>query len=184
MKRTLKIDRTWTLFLDRDGVINKKLEDDYVKCLDEFEFLPGVLSTIPILNSLFARTLITTNQRGIARNLMTKEDLSIVHEYMLNEVQKFSGKIDKIYFCPHDRHENCGCRKPQPGMALQAQKDFPQIDFSKSLIIGDSISDMKFGKSVGMKTVFISKERIQESCIDCIYPNLKSVAQSFEERNL
>lgn len=154
----LKIDNTWALFLDRDGVINKRLMDDYVKHVGEFEFLPGVPEAIAKFSKIFGKIFIVTNQRGIARGLMTADDLSAVHKYMLEGIQKAGGRIDRIFFCPHDRHENCGCRKPDLGMALKAKEEFPEIDFSKSLMLGDTGSDIKFGETAGMYTVLISDE--------------------------
>ncbi len=152
----LKIDKSWTLFLDRDGVINVRLIDDYVKNIGEFEFMPGVPEAIAKLSKIFGRVFVVTNQRGIARKLMTIEDLRQVNDYMLDGVKKAGGRINRIYFCPHDRNEGCGCRKPDTGMALQAKKEFPEVDFKKSIMVGDSTSDLEFGKNAGMYTVHIN----------------------------
>ena len=112
-----------TLFLDRDGVINKKIEGDYVKNWSQFEFLPNVIDALKILNNLFDRVIIVTNQRGIGRGLMSEKDLENIHNQMLSIFRKEGIKIDKIYYCPHDyEKEICSCRKPQIGMALQAKK--------------------------------------------------------------
>ncbi len=154
----LKIDRTWSLFLDRDGVINKRLIDDYVKNIAEFQFLPGVIEAVAGLSGIFGKIFIVTNQRGIAGGLMSIEDLGRVHGFMLGEIEKAGGRIDKIYFCPHDRDENCGCRKPDIGMALKAREDFPEVDFSKSVMVGDSASDLEFGEKAGMVAVHINDE--------------------------
>lgn len=151
-----KIDRSWTLFLDRDGVINKRLIDDYVKNIREFEFLPGVQEALAEFAKVFGRIFVVTNQRGIARGLMTEHDLHLVNEYMLAELQKAGGRIDKVYYCPHDRDENCGCRKPAIGMALKAKQDYPEIDFSKAIMIGDSPSDIEFGENAGMRTIYVA----------------------------
>lgn len=152
----LNIDKSWTLFLDRDGVINKRLIDDYVKNIDEFEFLPGVREAIAKFSGIFGRIFVVTNQRGIARKLMTEQDLLSVNNFMISNLKKTGGKIDKVYFCPHNRHENCGCRKPAIGMALKAKEDFPAISFEKSIMVGDSLSDIEFGKNAGMLTVHIT----------------------------
>lgn len=150
--------RKFFVFLDRDGVINKKLENDYVKKIDEFEFLPNAIEAVKNLNDIFDRTIIVTNQRGIGRGLMSEEDLNLVHRFMLNELQKRGAKIDAIYFCPHDNEvQFCECRKPNIGMALKAKSDFPEIDFSKSFMVGDSISDMEFGRNAGMLKIYIGK---------------------------
>lgn len=156
--KSLNIDKTWTLFLDRDGVINRRIVDDYVKKWEEFEFLEGVLDAIKIFNEKFGRIVVVTNQQGIGKGLMRIEDLELIHKNMVYEITYFKGRIDKAYFSPYLASENHPTRKPNIGMALQAQKDFPEIDFSKSLMIGDSKSDIEFGKNAGMKTIFIGKE--------------------------
>ena len=154
----LKIDKTWTLFLDRDGVINVRLIDDYVKNPDDFIFVEGVLEAIRDLSEKFGRIVIVTNQQGIGKGLMTESELEKVHNKMLAEINKFGGKIDRIYFSPFRKEENNITRKPQIGMALQARKEFPNINFKKSIMIGDSISDILFGKKLKMKTVFVSDD--------------------------
>lgn len=156
--KDLNIDKSWSLFLDRDGVINKRLMDDYVKNLDEFEFIEGVPEAIKKFSMIFGKIFIITNQRGIARKIMTENDLQKVHDFMLEEIKNCGGIVDKIYFCPHDRDENCGCRKPSPGMALKAKKDFPEIDFNKSIMVGDTAPDIKFGQNAGMYTIKITSK--------------------------
>jgi len=148
-----------TLFLDRDGVINKKRENDYVRKWEQFEFLPNVIEALKILNDFFDRIIIVTNQRGIGRGLMTEKDLDDIHQKMLSFLTKEEIKIDKIYYCPHDyKKEICNCRKPDIGMALQAKNDFPDIDFKKSIMVGDSLSDIEFGKKVGIKSFLIGEK--------------------------
>jgi len=150
----LILDSSWTLFLDRDGVINEKLENDYVKNWDEFKFKEGALQAIAGLGKIFGRVFVVTNQRGVGLGLMTEEILNEIHEKMLSDVVKESGRIDKIYYCT-ETDKNAECRKPNIGIGLKAKDDYPEIEFSKSIMIGDSISDMEFGKNLGMKTVFI-----------------------------
>jgi len=152
----LKIDKGWTLFLDRDGVINLHYPNDYVKNWDEFYFLEGSLDALTQLAKIFRRILIVTNQQGVGRGLMSREDLEFIHAEMLKEVRKHGGRIHAIYTAT-DLKENDikGMRKPDTGMAKRAKKDFPEIDFSKSIIVGDSISDMEFGRNAGMITVFV-----------------------------
>ena len=156
------IDKSWTLFLDRDGVINRRLLDDYVKRWDEFEFLPGVKEAIAKLSRIFGRVVIVSNQQGIGKGLMTEKDLDHIHSMMVHEIEEAGGRIDAIYHCPELKEKNPECRKPKPGMALQAQKDFPEIDFEKSVMIGDSESDIEFGKRLGMLTVFTKKLTLPE----------------------
>ncbi len=162
----INIDKSWSLFLDRDGVINEKLENDYVKCWDEFIFKNRSLEAIAGLGETFGRIIVVTNQRGVGLGLMTEEALKKIHDNMLEEVSKVSGRIDKIYYCT-GVDDNSECRKPNIGMGLKAKSDFPEIEFSKSIMVGDSISDMEFGKNLGMKTVFIGDMSEHEE-IDCL----------------
>jgi histidinol-phosphate phosphatase family protein len=157
--KTLKIDSSWTLFLDRDGVINKRLIDDYVKTTSEFEFIEGAEESIALFNQLFARVLVITNQQGIGKELMSHEDLDEIHAHMNRELEGHGGKIDRFYYCSMLASDKHNCRKPNPAMGLWAKKDFPEIDFQKSIMVGDSISDIEFGNNLGMTTVFISPEK-------------------------
>ncbi len=155
-----KIDKSWTLFLDRDGVINKKKENDYVLKWEQFEFISGTLDAIKELTSLFGKIIIVTNQQGIGRGYMTETDLKIIHKNMLAEINSSGGKIDAVYFAPQIKESNHSDRKPNVGMALKAKKDFPAIDFRKSIMAGDSLSDMEFGHRLGMLNVLINEENI------------------------
>lgn len=159
ISKPLVIDKSWTLFLDRDGVINVKLEGDYVKKIEEFEFTENAINAIAKLKQLFGKMVVVTNQQGIAKGLYTEEDLNVVHAYMQEQLAKENAQVDKIYFCPAlNGDTRFNCRKPDIGMALQAQNDYPEIDFSKSVMVGDSISDMEFGRKLGMYTVFIAED--------------------------
>ena len=147
-----------TLFLDRDGVINVKLEARYVRNSNEFEYIQGALVAISKLSKLFKRILIVTNQQGIGKGIMTADDLNLLHSFMTSEIGKLNGKIDKIYFCPHLVSENCNCRKPNPGMINQAIADFPDIDLQNSYLIGDSDSDIEAGNRMNLNTVKVDNE--------------------------
>ena len=153
--RDLAVDNNWTLFLDRDGVLNKKLEGDYVKSWAQFEWLPNAQESIKKLSLIFGKIIILTNQQGIGKGLMSKSDLEKVHNKMLSEIEDTGGVLDGIYYCPHLVEDNCDCRKPKPGMAYQAKEDYPDIDYSRSVILGDSVSDIELGSLLGMVTVFI-----------------------------
>ena len=170
--KDLNITKDWTLFLDRDGVINKKLDNDYVKHWIEFEFLEGVFEALKKLDSVFGKIVVVTNQQGIGKGLYRTEDLELIHKNMLYEINYLGGRIDKVYFSPYLNSLNHPTRKPRIGMALQAQKDFPEIDFSKSIIVGDSLSDMEFGRNAGMKTAFISEEKKKDERIDMQFSSL------------
>ncbi len=155
----LEINNSWTLFLDRDGVINRKLENDYVKNFEEeFEFLPHVRESLEILRKIFQKIIVVTNQQGVGKGFMDEEDVMEIHAKMLYELHQNQMIIDEIYYCPSLASANDPNRKPEIGMAIQAKDDFAEIDFAKSLIIGDSISDMKFGRDAGMKTLLFSAD--------------------------
>jgi len=111
---------------------------------------------------------------------MSPGDLEIVHAYMLNEIEKVGGKVDQVFFCPELNETNHPDRKPQIGMALKAKSEFPEIDFSKSIMVGDSISDMEFGKNAGMKTVFITaqSEKFAGTNVDAICESLANFTDS------
>lgn len=172
------IDKSWTLFLDRDGVINRRLEDDYIKKISEFVFLDGVPEAIRILSGVFGKIFVVTNQQGIGKGLMNEADLISIHTYMIKNIEKRGGKIDQIYFCPELDGINHPDRKPQTGMALKAKQDYPEIDFLKSIMVGDSLSDMEFGRRAGMKTVFIGeiKSNCNETLIDYNFMSLSKFA--------
>lgn len=145
-----------TLFLDRDGVLNLRPPDDYVKTPAEFVPAPGAADAVALLAGHFARIVVVTNQAGIGKGRMSAADLEAVHAVLRDVVARAGGRIDGIYHCPHRQEEGCDCRKPSVGMALQAQRDFPDIDFAQAWMVGDSASDMAFGQSLGMKTVLIA----------------------------
>jgi len=170
--KNLNIDKSWSLFLDRDGVINRKLEDDYVKHWIEFEFLDGAIDALKFLNNKFGHIVVVTNQQGIGKRLYRTEDLELIHKNMVYEIDYHGGRIDKVYFSPHLKSENHPSRKPGTGMALSAKADFPAIDFNKSIIIGDSLSDMEFGRGVGMKTVYISENDMNDERVDFNFRSL------------
>jgi histidinol-phosphate phosphatase family protein len=149
-----KIDKSWTLFLDRDGVINHEKEQSYVFNYQEFVFYEGVKEALKLLAGKFGRILVVTNQRGIGKGLMTAGDLSVIHGKMIQEITAAGGRIDSIYYCDSLDNDHPD-RKPNPGMALSAKKDFPEIDFSKAIMVGNNISDMEFGRNAGMNTVFL-----------------------------
>lgn len=176
--KDLNIDKSWTLFLDRDGVINKKLENDYVKHWIEFEFLEGVLMALRKLNTIFGNIVVVTNQQGIGKKLYRVEDLEIIHKNMLYEIAYHGGRIDKVYFSPYLNAENHPTRKPGTGMALEAKADFEKIDFEKSIVVGDSMSDMEFGKRCGMKTAFISEAPALHNNIDFHFTSLQDFAEA------
>lgn len=149
------LDRSWSLFLDRDGVINERIMGGYVRSISEFKFLPGVEDSIAWFSEVFAHVFVVTNQQGVAKGIMTERNLDEVHRYMLEKIEQRGGKITRCYAATGLKSDDNQLRKPKPGMALMAQQDFPDVDFSKSIMVGDTDSDILFGKNLGMKTVRI-----------------------------
>jgi D-glycero-D-manno-heptose 1,7-bisphosphate phosphatase len=176
-----------TLFLDRDGVINNRLPGDYVRQVDDFHFLPGVLEAIAGLSPHFQYIVVVTNQAGIGKGLMTATDLQTIHEHLLQKVHSAGGRVDAIFYCPHRSDAGCDCRKPATGMGFQAQKTFPDLDFSRSWMVGDSISDIQFGQALGMKTALIEgkaeeSEARQHLHTDFKGEDLMAFAQFFRDK--
>tara|TARA_B110000046_G_scaffold52102_1_gene58167 strand:- start:43828 stop:44382 length:555 start_codon:yes stop_codon:yes gene_type:complete len=176
----LTIDNSWSLFLDRDGVINQKLDNDYVKSIEEFIFIQGVMQAMQNFRSIFGRLLVVTNQQGIGKGIMTHEELHLVHNYMEEQLGSFNVKFDALYYCPELAEQNAACRKPNIGLAIQAKKDFPEIDFSKSILIGDSITDIQMGKRAGMKTVFIHAQLNNPENADWVVRSLEEFSMMLE----
>jgi D-glycero-D-manno-heptose 1,7-bisphosphate phosphatase len=150
-----QIDNSWTLFLDRDGVLNHDKDNDYIRNWDEFRFYDSTLEALTILAKHFNKIVVVTNQKGVGKGLMTVADLDNIHSNMLLQIQQAGGRIDKIYYCS-DLSDDSINRKPNPGMSKQAMQDFPEIDMKKSLVVGNRISDMGFGRNAGMHTVFVA----------------------------
>ena len=177
----IKIESDWSLFLDRDGVVNEKKENDYVKSWEEFKFIPGSIEAIANFSNIFSFIGVVTNQRGVGRGLMKEFDLKNIHLNMLMEIQKSGGRIDEIFYCT-DVDNNSSSRKPKIGMALQAKLKFPLIDFAKSIMAGDQLSDMEFGRNAGMVNVFIGKSSIKnsktQSLIDYQFESLLSFSKA------
>ena len=178
-----KIDRSWTLFLDRDGVINEEKDMDYVYNFHEFKFYDGVLEALKILSAQFGKIIVATNQRGVEKQLMSEDDLKELHANMLKEIEANGGRIDAIYYCTSldDAHPN---RKPQPGMAYLAKQSFPQVEFSKSIMVGNNLSDMQFGRNAGMYTVFVKTTNphlpLPNPDIDIAFQDLAAFALSMK----
>lgn len=147
-----------TLFLDRDGVINVRIPDDYVRNVNEFKFVDGVLDALKILSLIFKKIIVVTNQQGIGKGLLTEKELKTVHDHMLNEITATGGRIDRIYVSTDLKNTGSFTRKPAVGMGLAARKEFPSIRFRHSIMVGDTFSDMLFGHRLGMLTVLASND--------------------------
>lgn len=155
------IDSNWTLFLDRDGVINERNFDGYITSVDEFKFIDGSLEAIVGLSTLFSKIIVVTNQQGVGKKIMSIRNLNDIHRYMKQKVSAHGGKIDAVFQATCLKEEKENRRKPNSKMALEAMSIFPDIDFKKSVMVGDTDGDIKFGTNLGMKTVLVrSKENV------------------------
>ena len=168
------IDATWTLFLDRDGVINRRIIGGYVTCWEEFEFLPGVLEAMKVFAQKFKYIFLITNQQGVGKGLMTMEQVDAIHDRMCLEIEASDGRVDGILVCPQLATEPDNYRKPSPEMAYMAQELCPDIDLSKCIMVGDGQTDMDFGHNAGTRTVFIGNDN---SDADDFYPSLFEFAK-------
>ncbi len=162
------------MFLDRDGVINRRIPGDYIRNWEAFHFYKKTELAIVQLSKIFGRTLVVTNQQGIGKGLMDEQQLNVIHKKMLKAIDHLGGRIDKVYFCPKLASENPECRKPAPGMAYQAKADYPEINFRKSLMVGDSISDILFGQHLGMKTALITTKTEELEKAIALKPDLQA----------
>ena len=144
----------YTVFLDRDGVINKD-SSEYIKKPSEFEFIPKSPEAIALLNQHGFQIIVITNQSLIGRNMATREILNAIFDKMKAGVKKAGGDIKDIFYCPHLPGDNCTCRKPKPGLIQAAQKKY-QIDLDHSCMVGDSGKDIECALNAGCsKTILV-----------------------------
>jgi histidinol-phosphate phosphatase family protein len=140
------------------------------------------MEAISRFSGVFGRIIVVSNQQGVGKGLMTEQQVSDLHNKMLKEISNQGGRVDAVYFSPHLESSGSVMRKPAVGMALRARKQFPEIHFKQSVIAGDSLSDMVFGKRVGMKTVFLSDNpspaKQNPRLIDYFYTDLKTFADA------
>ncbi len=140
-------------FLDRDGVINRKaLEGAHITSPDEFELLPGALPGLALLALRGFRLIVVTNQRAVALRRLSLEGLAAIHAKMERLLAAAGLSLDAVYFCPHDRGQ-CDCRKPAPGLLLQAFRDFPALVPRDCVLVGDSPSDLEAARRAGVPAV-------------------------------
>jgi histidinol-phosphate phosphatase family protein len=149
------------VFLDRDGVINcKAAPDDYIKTVEEFRLIPQIVDWIRLFNALDFLVIVVTNQRGIARGLMSDADVREIHERMREELLSGGARIDDVYYCPHEEN-SCECRKPKPGLILAAAAKW-DIDVSRSVLIGDSERDRELAAHCGFPFVHVRDGHVVE----------------------
>jgi histidinol-phosphate phosphatase family protein len=178
-----QVDKSWSLFLDRDGVINHEKKENYILNWNEFRFYNGAIEALKTFSALFGTIVMVTNQRGVGKGVMSEKDLGVIHANMLAAINENSGRIDKIYYCT-SLDNDCYDRKPNAGMAYQAKKDFPAVDFYKSIMVGNKISDMQFGKNAGMYTVYVDTTNPEvpspNPLIDFRYNHLYAFAEALQ----
>jgi D-glycero-D-manno-heptose 1,7-bisphosphate phosphatase len=181
-----QIDKTWTLFLDRDGVINHEKHQDYIHTWDEFVFYDGVTEAIAVFSKIFGRIIVVTNQKGVGKGVTKKEDLVLIHRKMMAAISAAGGRIDAVYFCS-DLDDDSPNRKPNPGMGLQAVHKFPEIDLRRSIMVGNTLSDMQFGRNLGVQTIFLPTTRpevdLNDERIDAVYHSLIDFAIALKSQH-
>jgi D-glycero-D-manno-heptose 1,7-bisphosphate phosphatase len=149
------------IFLDRDGVINQRpIEGEYITRWEDFHVLPGVPESISLLNRADFRVIVITNQRCVAKQQITEAALQEMHRRMLETLAAQGATVDAVYYCPHDHEPACQCRKPEPGMILEAARTW-SIDLKASWMVGDSASDVEAGRRAGCNTVYISGKAVE-----------------------
>ena len=141
-----------TIFIDRDGVINKEI--GYLNKIDEFEFIYGIFDACLYFQSLSYKIIIITNQSGISRGYYTESDYQKVTQWMLNQFKYKNIKILDIFHCPHGPDSACDCRKPKPGMFLKAKAKH-NTDMEKSWMIGDNERDIIAANSAGIDNTIL-----------------------------
>jgi D-glycero-D-manno-heptose 1,7-bisphosphate phosphatase len=143
------------VFLDRDGVINHKAQEgDYIRTWDQIIFLPGAALAVASLNQAGFKVFVVTNQRGVATRKVRMQDLVEIHARIQHVFAVAGAVISQFYYCPHNTFENCGCRKPQPGMLKRAALEH-NLDLGASWMIGDSLTDVKAGENAGCRSVLL-----------------------------
>ena len=157
-----------TIFLDRDGVINK--DTNYLSKIEDFEFINGIFKTCQYLLSIDYEIIIVTNQSGIARDYYSEKDFQNLTQWMLSQFEINDVNILDVLHCPHSPDSNCNCRKPKPGMFIKAKNKY-NIDMEKSWMIGDSERDIQAANLAGItQTILVrSGQEINETKSDAMF---------------
>ncbi len=172
------------LFLDRDGVLNERNPEGYILNPEELKILPGVPEAVARLNKYFARIIIISNQQGVAKGLMTHDDLHVVNKTLLKAIEEGGGSIDDVIYCTDSAGTPNNCRKPSLAMAREAQNRFPEIDLAHSWMVGDTGSDMQFAINGGMHGIMIGPENLRddlEQFIEGRFDSLLDFARFFSK---
>lgn len=152
----------WTLFMDRDGVVNVQIIDGYVLRPEQFTYTPHFLEAMRLIRPRFQRIILVTNQQCVGKGLCSQEDVDAIHGRLQGQLEVQGTPFDRVYCCPHLAEASCACRKPNIGMFLQALRDFPDIDPARSLMVGDTLSDMQFARNASIHAVHVGAVRHPE----------------------
>ena len=152
------------VFTDRDGVINRNYDGNYISKWNDFEFLPGAVDALKQLAENGIRCAIISNQSGVGKNIMTEEELHEVDGRMHEELLRMGCAVEKTYYCTHRPEEDCGCRKPMPGLLVRACREM-NLNPADGFFIGDYFTDIEAGNSAGMRTVLVTTGRGREALL-------------------
>ncbi len=165
-----------TVFLDRDGVLNLRIEGGYVTRWSEFTLLPGVKDALRSLSESGFQLVIVSNQAGVAKGKLTAETLIEITKRALEEFSSAGGNIAGALFCLHQPADNCGCRKPQPGLLRKAMQELP-VNTESSFMVGDSPADIQAGSAVGLKTIYVTEQAKPEVIATTYAKDLEGAAR-------
>ena len=167
------------VFLDRDGTVNEEVH--FLSQPDQIELLPTVASTISKLNQSGIAIVVVTNQSGVARGYIPEKQLDVIHTRLSHLLAEQNALIDGIYYCPHhptegigQYHVDCDCRKPMPGMLLRAAREL-NLDLTRSLMIGDRISDLEAGANAGCQTALVRTGYGQVASVTINLPSVRGI---------
>ncbi len=161
---TIHYSNLAALFLDRDGVICEALpRGQYLVSHEQFRLMPGIRQLVERMRERGVKVFVATNQPQVAKGLLAPETLAGLHETMRTAL---GGAIEKIYVCPHRDEDRCPCRKPKPGMLLQALRDYA-LDPRQCIMVGDSDKDVRAGAAAGMRTVFVKNAHNADELARC-----------------
>lgn len=164
------------VFIDRDGVLNvRPPRAQYVEKPSEFVWISGAKEAVKLLNAAGIITILFSNQPGVARGIMSKEDLAMVEKRMQDDLHEMGASIDYCYYCLHGWDDGCDCRKPKPGLLYQAQRDL-SLNLTECIVFGDDERDMKAGQAAGCRSVYITEEY---TLLDAVKDYLKEIGYDY-----
>jgi D-glycero-D-manno-heptose 1,7-bisphosphate phosphatase len=161
------------IFLDRDGVINEN-RDHYVRCWADVTFIPQALIALQTIRHLPHKIIVVTNQSAVGRGIISLAEATAINQQIISAVQAQGGRIDGVFMCPHHPHDECQCRKPKPGLLLQAAQAY-DLDLRHSIMVGDGLSDVVAGRLAGVQTAALvltgrGKDQLQLAAAAALHP--------------